>query len=124
VNCWLAPFDKKGFSGVTEILTRAAGLTESVADPEIEPDSAVIVVVPTLLLTATPLAPIVATAGVEDIHVTEVVIALVLPSVYVPVAMNCCDVPRAIEGDNGVTARDTNVALVTVSVAEALVKPW
>jgi hypothetical protein len=35
---------------------------------------------------------------------------LVLPSVYVPVATNCCEVPGAIDADSGVTAIDTRVA--------------
>jgi hypothetical protein len=121
VNCWLTPFGNERLSGVTEMLTRAARLTESVADPEIEPDFAVIVVVPRVTLTATPLAPIVATAGVEEIHDTEVVMTLVLPSVYVPVAMNCWEVPRAIEAEAGETAIDTNAAPVTDSAAGALV---
>jgi hypothetical protein len=124
VNCWLTPFGKERLSGATEIPRRTAGVTESVADPETELELAVIVVVPRVALTAAPLAPIVATAGVEDIHDTEVVMILVLPSVYVPVAMNCWEVPRAMEADNGETAMDTSVALVTVSAAGALVKPW
>lgn len=121
MNCWLAPFCNMRLSGVTEMLTSAAGVTESVADPEIEPDVAVIVVVPRVPLTATPVAPMVATAGVEDVHDAEVVMTLVLPSVYVPVAMNCWEVPRAIEADAGETAIETNAAPVTVSAAGALV---
>jgi hypothetical protein len=124
MNCWLTPVGKEGLSGVTEMLMRAAGVTESVADSEIEPEFAVIVVVPKVPLTATPLASIAATAGVEEIHDTEVVMTLVLPSVYVPVAMNCWEVPRAIEADDGETAIDTNAAPVTVSAAGALVWPW
>ena len=124
MNCWLTPFGNERLSGVTEMLTMAAGVTESVADPEIETDFAVIVVVPEVPLTATPLAPIVATEGVEDIHDTEVVMTLVVPSVYVPVAMNCWDVPRAIEADAGEIAMDTSAAPATVSAAGALVKPW
>jgi hypothetical protein len=40
----------------------------------------------------------------------------VLASVYVPVAANCCVSPLAIVGDAGVTAIETSVAAVTVSV--------
>ena len=36
----------------------------------------------------------------------------------VPVAVNCCFVPLAIEGFAGVTAIDTSVAAVTVRVVE------
>ena len=40
-----------------------------------------------------------------------------------PVAVNCCVSPWAIEGLAGVTAIDTSVAAVTVSVAAGLVMP-
>jgi len=43
----------------------------------------------------------------------------VLPSLYVPIAMNCCVVPNAIEGVVGVTAIERRVgALVTVSTVD------
>jgi hypothetical protein len=106
------------------MLTSVAGVTESVADPEVEPELAAIVVVPTLTLTATPPPPIVATAGAEDVHDTDVVITLVLPSEYVPVAMNGREVPSAIEAVCGETAIETSAALVTVSCAAPLVTPW
>ena len=44
-----------------------------------------------------------------------------LLSVYVPVAVNCRVRPLAIEGLAGVTAIETRVAAVTVSVAAGLV---
>ena len=46
-----------------------------------------------------------------------------LLSVYVPVAVNCSVVPFAIDGLPGVTAIDTSVAAVTVSVTGGLVTP-
>ena len=45
----------------------------------------------------------------------------VVLSVYVPVAVNCCSVPGAIDGFAGVTAIDTRTAGVTVSVVEPLI---
>src|ERR1700733_6933563 len=39
------------------------------------------------------------------------------PSVYVPVAVNCCVRPALTEGVGGVTAIETSVAFVTVTVA-------
>ena len=61
---------------------------------------------------------------VPDTHVACVVKFCVLPSVYVPVAVNCSASPLAIDGLAGVTAIDTSVAAVTVSVAAgALVTP-
>jgi hypothetical protein len=41
----------------------------------------------------------------------------------VPVAVNCCFVPFAIEGFAGVTAMDTSVGDVTVRVVEPLTPP-
>ncbi len=47
----------------------------------------------------------------------------VVPSLKVPVAVNCCVVPRAIAGLAGVTAIDTRAAAVTVSVVEPETEP-
>ncbi len=46
-----------------------------------------------------------------------------LPSVNVPVAVNCWFVPRAIEGDGGVTAIETSAAVVTVRTVVPLTAP-
>ena len=43
-----------------------------------------------------------------------------LPSEYVPVAVNCCVVPFGIDGFAGVTAIDTRVAGPTVKVDSLL----
>ena len=43
-----------------------------------------------------------------------------LLSEYVPVAVNCCVRPFAIDGFAGVTAIDSNVAAITVIVVEPL----
>jgi hypothetical protein len=59
---------------------------------------------------------IVATVAAEELHVAVLVRFCVLASVYVPVAVNCCVLPLAIDGLAGVTAIDTSVAAVTVSV--------
>ena len=44
-----------------------------------------------------------------------------VPSLNVPVAVNCCVAPFAIDGFAGVTAIDCNVAAVTVSTVEPLI---
>jgi hypothetical protein len=46
-----------------------------------------------------------------------------LPSVNVPVAVNCWVVPSAIDAAAGVTAIDTNDAAVTVTVVDPLIEP-
>lgn len=46
-----------------------------------------------------------------------------LPSVKLPVAVNCCVVPNAMEGFAGVTAIETNAAAVTVKVVLLVIEP-
>jgi hypothetical protein len=58
-----------------------------------------------------------------ELHVTEPVKFCVELSENVPVAVNCCVVPLAIEGFAGVTAIDTSVAEVTVSKVDPLTFP-
>ena len=66
---------------------------------------------------------IVATAGVSELHCTVPLISCVLPSVKMPVAMNCCVVPSGIEGIAGVTAMETRTAGETIKVAEPEIAP-
>ncbi len=47
----------------------------------------------------------------------------VVPSVKVPVAVNCWVVPSGMEGIAGVTAIDARAAAVTVSVVEPETEP-
>lgn len=86
------------------------------------PEAALIVVVPAATVRANPPLPIVATFVAEELQAEEVVRFCVLPSEYVPVAVNCCGAPSPIEGDAGVTAIDTSAA-VTVSSVEPVILP-
>jgi hypothetical protein len=65
----------------------------SSVDEDTDPSEAEIVAVPTPTLVASPWLPvellIVATACISELQVTEFVSVCVLPSVYVPVAVNC-----------------------------------
>src|SRR5262244_1801390 len=71
---------------------------------------------------ARPEALIVATAGKSDVHITELVrFRVVVPSLYVPVAMNCSVPPTAIVGFAGETAIDTR--LTTRSCVVPLTPP-
>ncbi len=76
-------------AGVTAIETSMAGPTVRVVEPLTEPDVAVIVVLPCATLVASPELLMVATAAVDELHVTVFVRFCVLPSVNVPVAVNC-----------------------------------
>src|ERR1700733_2890522 len=65
----------------------------------------------------------VATTVLLELHVAELLRFCWLLSLYVPVAVNCCVPPFTIDGLAGVTAIDTNIGGVTVSVVEPLIEP-
>jgi len=65
----------------------------------------------------------VATVVSEELHATTVVRFCVVPSVYDPVAVNCCFVPLAILGLFGVSEMDRSVAGVTVKVVDPIIPP-
>jgi hypothetical protein len=75
--------------GVTAIDVSTAAVTVKVADPLIVPEVAVIVAVPWAMLVANPLLLTVAIEVVDDVHVAVLVRFLVVPLLYVPVAVNC-----------------------------------
>ena len=80
------------------------------------PDVAAIVVVPAAIEIALPLEPaaslITATDSTDELHVTDVVRSWAVLSEYVPVALNCCVVPVAMEGLAGDTEMDASVGVV------------
>ncbi len=89
--------------------------TDNTVKPEILPEVAVIVVGPGVTGVASPFEPaallIVATDLDEERQVTDVVRFRVVLSEYVPVAVNCCVVPRAMLALAGVTSIEVSVAL-------------
>ena len=121
VNCFDVPSAMLGLVGVTDIDTSVAEVTASEVDPDILPDVAVIVVEPAATDVALPLEPaallMAATVVDDDFQVTDVVTFCVELSEYVPVAVNCFDVPSAMLGLVGESVMETSVAGVTVSVA-------
>ena len=105
---------------MTVIETRAR--TVRVVVPSIVPDLARMIVAPGPTPVANPEALIVATPVKSDIHMTELVrFLVVVPSLYVPVAMNCSVPPTAIVGFSGVIAIE--VRLTTLSCVEPLMPP-
>jgi hypothetical protein len=81
------------------------------------------VAVPALLAVERPELAMVAADVLLEVHVTELVTLFVEPSLYVPVAVNCCVPPAAREAEDGVTEIALSVAPVTVSAAEPVIDP-
>jgi hypothetical protein len=116
VNCWVAPTDRLGLDGVTAMEDRVAEFTVTVVLPEIVPEVAVMVVTPVVRAVARPLLLTVAIVVSEELQVTCVVISWVVPSAYVPVAVNCWVAPPGMFRLAGVTAMEDRVEEVTVRV--------
>src|SRR5580658_5307524 len=74
--------------------------------PTIAPKDAEIVLVPAATPVANPPLVIVAVTVLDEVHVASEVRFCVLPLLYVPVAVNCCVPPTAIEAVAGVTAME------------------
>jgi hypothetical protein len=81
------------------------------------PDVALIVALPTPAPVARPVALIVATVVADELHVALFVRFCCVPSLNVPVAVNCCVAPFAMDGAAGVMTIDCSVAAVPVNVA-------
>jgi len=79
VNCCVRPSMIEGLAGVTAIDTRVGGFTVSTVEPVMEPDVAVIVVLPCATDVANPELLIVDTPDPDEVHVTVLVRFCVLP---------------------------------------------
>ena len=79
----------EGSSGVIAIETKAGAVTSKVPELVTEPERAVMIAVPGAELVANPTLFTPAIVGTEDVQLTELVRSWVLPSVKVPVAVNC-----------------------------------
>jgi hypothetical protein len=77
------------FAGVTDMDTSVAGVTVRVVLPLMLPEPAWIVVEPVPTEVANPAVLMVATVVAEELQVAVLVRFWVLPSLNVPVAVNC-----------------------------------
>ena len=125
VNCNCIPIVSEGVAGVIVIDTSTgpvAAFTVKTVVPLIVPWAAVIVVVPATTAVAKPCLPaalpMVATFGLLDVQVTDLVRSRVLPPVNVPVALNCSVVPVAIEGLAGVTKMEVRTLVESCTVID------
>jgi hypothetical protein len=109
--------------GLIWIDTKAAAVTVNAAEPVIPPTVALILAVPIAALFARPVVGFtVAVPGVSEAQLALAVRSWVLSSVKVPVAVNCCVVPKAMLGDRGATAIETSTAALTVKVVPPLIE--
>src|SRR2546423_13066942 len=109
MNCCAAPKGAETDEGLIAIDTKAGAVTVKMAEPLTGLAVAAIAVVPCPRLVARPVLLMVAVPIADDVQIAEVDKSWVLPSVYVPVAVNCCVFPWAIDGVAGLTAIDTSV---------------
>lgn len=114
-SCRVVPRAMLGAVGVTLMETSVAGVTVTAEFAEMLPEAAVMVVVPVVTPWTIPLEPAVlltvATAGVAELQVTEVVRSCRVASEKMPVATNCRFVPTARLRFAGVISRLVRVAL-------------
>jgi hypothetical protein len=122
LNCCVAPTAILGLAGEIAIDFSVAVETVIVAVALTPFNEAVTVVEPPATPVATPLELMVATAVSAMDHVACELTFPVEPSLYVPVAVNCCVVPTDTVAVAGVIAIDFSVAVAagTVSVAVPL----
>jgi len=78
---------------------------------------ALTVVVPVPAVAAAPAGLTIATFGSEEVHFAKRVMSCEEPSLMLAVAVNCCELPSAIELLCGATAMDVMLVLVTVMLA-------
>jgi len=116
VNCCVTPRGTTAAAGEMSSETNSAAVTISVLEPTTSPTAALTFVVPCPRLVASPALLMFAVEGSSTVQDTVDVRSRLLPSVKVPIAVNCCVVPNGIDGVPGVTAMETRVAGVTVNV--------
>jgi hypothetical protein len=124
VNRCLTPTGMVSAAGVKAMEERVAVFTVRAPLPEILPWVAVMVAAPTVTVVARPVLLMVATDGFDEVQVTCAVISSVVPSEYVPMAMNCRLTPTGMLGAAGVTAMEDRVAAVPVRVVFPEILPW
>jgi hypothetical protein len=119
VNCWVTPPGMLGLAGVTNMEERVAEFTVRVVLPEIVPEVAVMVAVPAARAVTKPLLLMVATDVFDELQVTWVAILKLVPSEYVPVAVNCWVTPAGMLGLAGVRDMEDRTADVTLRIVLA-----
>ena len=106
------------------ISVRTADVIVRVAGEDVTlPEDAVIDAEPALTPVSSPAALMVAKLVALEFHVTLFVMSVVLPSENMPLAVNDCVWPAAIEAVAGATTIDVSCSADTVAVADAVADP-
>lgn len=119
----MVPKAIEGAPGLSVMESSVAGVTAKFADALIVLEVAVTTAVPMPVLVASPAVVTVNTVVSLELQVTVLVRSCVVPSEYVPNAVNCCFVPSATEALPGDTVSETSAAGVTVRVLEPVTDP-
>jgi hypothetical protein len=119
---WETPIAIDAWSGERTIEVSVGALTVTVVEPAIDPRVAVTVTLPAATAVATPVLSTAATDKSDDDQVTCAVTSCELPSLQVPVALNCCVSLATSEVFDGVTAIEVNMG-VTVRLLKPLREP-
>jgi hypothetical protein len=123
VNCCVWPLVTDEVAGVTEIEESTTALTVSVALPCTAPEVTAIVVTPGLTPLANPALFTVEMEFTDTLQAAVDVRFCVLPSVYVPAAVNCCVAPAEIDAEGGVTAMEISAGGPTVIIVDPHTEP-
>lgn len=124
VNCTVVPLAIEELPEATLMDCSVAAVTARAKALEVIPLwVAVILLEPMAAPVARPVALMLTAVGFELPHVAVLVRFCVLPSLKVPVAVNCTLVPLAMEEVPALMAIDCSVAAVTVSAIELEVIP-
>lgn len=115
------PIPRVNPTGVTAMEAITGAVTVNAVEFETDPRVAEILAVPAPTPAAMPFTSIVATPVADDAQVTSAVRSRLLPSLYVPVAVNCSDVFTGIEEAAGEMA--IAVRFVTATVILKLAVP-
>ena len=122
LNCFTAPAGMEELFGAIWRETRVALVTVTEAVAAMLPEVAVTVEVPGATPRLRPLASTVSTLVTLEDHCKEVR-TWVLPSSKLPVAVNCCGVPAAMDTAAGEMVMEVSCAETTVIVVESVKEP-
>jgi hypothetical protein len=113
-NCLVFPAAMLGLGGVRDMEDKVAEGTVRVVFPEILCEVAEMVVLPGARAVATPLLLTVATALLDEFQLVRLLITWVVPSEYMPEALNCFVFPRGRLESAGVMDMEDRTAWFTL----------